>query len=209
MHHHRPCTVEALQWVADLIGRYLVAPTRAITARERYNPLFVNGRVAMIESLPADLGVFRAAAGLRFDVAPLPVSPTGKKAATRRERAGHGVVEQEQGRAWEFLSSCWAPRPSWSTPGGGRRSPPASRSSCTPRWPSPTRCPRSFKMFVEGSSTSALDPQLTNWRDVEAPIGKELTPLWDGQRSAPRGRHPGQGRGRPAAQGSPGAQARD
>jgi hypothetical protein len=29
-----------------------------------------------------------------------------------------------------------------------------------------------------------LDPQVSNWRDIEAAIDTELAPLWDGQRSA-------------------------
>ena len=151
--------MEALQWVADLIGRYRVAPTRAITARERYNPLFVNGRVAMIESLPADLGVFRAASGLRFDVAPLPVSPTGKKAATGGG-SGQGMAASSKNKdaAWEFLKFMLGPEAQLEHARGGRPSPPGSRSSCTPRWPSPTRCRAASRCSWRGSSTSASTP---------------------------------------------------
>ncbi|HEX2513970.1 MAG TPA: sugar ABC transporter substrate-binding protein, partial [Chloroflexota bacterium] len=180
-----PRTVEALQWVADLIGRYRVAPTRAITARERYNPLFVNGRVAMIESLPADLGVFRAAAGLRFDVAPLPVSPTGKKAATGGG-SGQGMASSSKNKdaAWEFLKFMLGPEAQLEHARGGQTFPSRKSIQLHPQVAVADQMPRSFKMFVEGQQHVRLDPQLTNWRDVEAAIGKELTPLWDGQRSA-------------------------
>jgi hypothetical protein len=39
-------------------------------------------------------------------------------------------------------------------------------------------------MFVEGQKYVRLDPQTTTWRDIEPAIAAELTPLWDGQRSA-------------------------
>jgi hypothetical protein len=48
----------------------------------------------------------------------------------------------------------------------------------------PGRAPEHFKLFVEGQKYVRLDPQTTTWRDIEATIDKELTPLWDGQRSA-------------------------
>ena len=86
--------------------------------------------------------------------------------------------------AWEFLKFMLGPEAQLEHARGGQTFPSRKSIQLHPQVAVADQMPRSFKMFVEGQQHVRLDPQLTNWRDVEAAINKELTPLWDGQRSA-------------------------
>jgi hypothetical protein len=53
-----------------------------------------------------------------------------------------------------------------------------------PEVATPGRPPEHFKMFVEGQKYVRLDPQTSNWQDIQTAVDRELVPLWDGQRTA-------------------------
>ncbi len=44
--------------------------------------------------------------------------------------------------------------------------------------------PKNLKVFVEGLNHLRLDPQTTNWGEIEAATATEMAPLWTGEKSA-------------------------
>jgi multiple sugar transport system substrate-binding protein len=178
--------VEALQWLADLINRYKVSPTTQVTQTEKYNPLFVNGRVAMIESLPGSINTFRAANGFTFDVAPIPIGTSNGAKACTGGGSGYGMYggTKNEDAAWEFFKFIEGPEAQLAHARTGATYPSRLSIQVHPEVAVPGRSPEHFKMFVEGQKYVRLDPQTTSWRDIEPAILAELNPLWDGQRSA-------------------------
>ncbi len=162
-----PKTVEALQWLADLIHRYQVAPTRAFTSQEKYNTLFATGRVAMIESLPGDVNVFRSTPGLRFDVAPLPAGSGGAKAATGGG-TGQGMAASSKNKdaAWEFLKFMLGSEAQLAHARTGATFPSRKSVQLHHEVAVPGQMPQSFRVFVDGQRYVRLDPQTTNWREI-------------------------------------------
>jgi multiple sugar transport system substrate-binding protein len=177
--------VEALQVLADLIHRHKAAPTRQVTQTENYDTMFTGGRVAMNESLPGAINRYRAVQGFVFDAAPLPPAPGGAKAATGGG-SGYGMYQgtKREDAAWELFKFIEGPEAQLAHARTGATFPSRKSVQVHPEVAVPGRAPEHFKLFVEGQKYVRLDPQTTTWRDIEATIDKELTPLWDGQRSA-------------------------
>ncbi|MBI3970874.1 MAG: sugar ABC transporter substrate-binding protein [Chloroflexi bacterium] len=180
-----PKTVEALQWLTDLMHRHRVAPTRQMTNQEKYNDMFTRGRVAMIESLPGSINTFRTVKGFTFDVAPIPVGINGKKAATGGG-SGQGMASSSKNKdaAWEFLKFMLGPEAQLAHARDGATFPSRKSIQVHSEVAVPGQMPQNFKMFVDGQRHVRLDPQATNWREIESAMSKELNALWDGQRSA-------------------------
>ncbi|HXI16647.1 MAG TPA: extracellular solute-binding protein [Chloroflexota bacterium] len=103
-----PETIEAIQWAADLVARYRVAPS------ERENPRFANwlfdgGTVAMWpwyqHSIPL---IGQRVANFEWDVYPLPMN---RKAATYADWGYLSISQNtvDVDRAWELLSFLQSP----------------------------------------------------------------------------------------------------
>jgi multiple sugar transport system substrate-binding protein len=178
--------VDSLQWLADLIQRYKVAPTVEVTQKENYNTLFTSGRVAMIESLPGSINTFRAAKDFVFDVAPIPPAATGGAKAATGGGSGYGMfgATKHEDAAWEFFKFIEGPEAQLAHARTGATYPSRLSIQVHPEVAVPGQAPEHFKMFVEGQKYVRLDPQVSNWMDVEAAITKELVPLWNGERTA-------------------------
>jgi multiple sugar transport system substrate-binding protein len=176
--------VDSLQWMADLIHRHGVSPTRQVTQTEKYDTMFTAGRAAMVESLPGALNTFRSAQGFVFDVAPIP-SGGGARACTGGG-SGYGMYggTKNEDAAWEFFKFIEGPEAQLAHARSGATFPSRKSIQLHPEVAVPGRAPEHFKLFVDGQRFVRLDPQVSNWRDIEAAIDAELGPLWEGQRPA-------------------------
>jgi len=177
--------VDSLQWMADLIHRHGAAPTRQVTQTEKYDTMFTAGRTAMVESLPGALNTYRAAQGFVFDVAPIPSGAGGARACTGGG-SGYGMFggTKNEDAAWEFFKFIEGPEAQLAHARSGATFPSRKSIQLHPEVAVAGRAPEHFKLFVDGQRYVRLDPQVSNWRDIEAAIDTELGPLWDGQRSA-------------------------
>ena len=176
--------VEALQLLSDLIHRYKVAPTRQMTMAENYDNMFTSGRVAMNESLPGAINRYRAVSGFNFDVAPIPANGSAK--ACTGGGSGYGMFggTKNVDAAWEFFKFIEGPEAQLAHARGGATYPSRLSIQVHPEVATPGRPPEHFKMFVEGQKYVRLDPQTSNWQDIQTAVDRELVPLWDGQRTA-------------------------
>ena len=176
--------MEGLQLLADLIHRHKVAPTRQMTTTENYENMFTSGRVAINESLPGAINRYRAVSGFNFDVTPIPTN-SGAKAATGGG-SGYGMFAgtKQVDAAWEFFKFIEGPEAQLAHARGGATYPSRLSIQVHPEVAVAGRPPEHFKMFVEGQKYVRLDPQTSNWQDIQTAIDRELVPLWDGQRTA-------------------------
>lgn len=76
-----PKTVEAFQYIVDLINRYHVAPPAEDTngSGDRARELFLQGKIALFQSGTYSLASVKAGAGFSWGIAPLPAGPEGAK----------------------------------------------------------------------------------------------------------------------------------
>lgn len=105
---HEPAAVSALQLLQDLRTKYRFMPA---AADAQAGATFPQGRVAMIESGPFNVGNLRRdAKDFTWDSGPMPRGTTGKYAATGGG-AGQGVAAgtRNQEEAWTLLKHVMSP----------------------------------------------------------------------------------------------------
>jgi len=96
--------LQGLQWAGDLINTHKAAPAfdqlNNGTVRQQ---MFLNGQVGMLIDNHAQVPVFLAAKGLKWDVAPIPTFP-GKKHHNVAGGAGYTIsaYTEKQDAAWTF-----------------------------------------------------------------------------------------------------------
>ncbi|AEV86291.1 ABC transporter substrate-binding protein [Actinoplanes sp. SE50] len=84
----QPRTVQAVQYVVDLINKYHVAPSAADTNTngDKTTQLFTQGKLALFQSGPYNLKAIQQGAGFPWGIAPLPQGPAGRVSVV------HGVA---------------------------------------------------------------------------------------------------------------------
>ncbi len=104
-----PRFVKGLQFYADLINRYKVAPSAELTASVSAFDLFTGGKAAMALTGHWFYPAFSGAKDLDFDVAALPVGPDGTSARSDIGTTGLAIAatSANQQAAWAFVKfSC-------------------------------------------------------------------------------------------------------
>jgi multiple sugar transport system substrate-binding protein len=106
----QPAAYEALQWMADLRGKYHVAPTPANMADIGPQKLFTNGQIGMIisGSWAAPLIWDKEITNFEYDVAPIPM---GKRRAAFMGGAAFGIMSRSKHKkeAWELVKFMTSP----------------------------------------------------------------------------------------------------
>lgn len=103
--------IEAVQFYADLINKHKVAPSTADQQSMSTVDSFAVNKAAMALSGHWRYSTFDRAAGLDFDVAPLPVGPRGKAARSAIGVTGLAIAStsRRQEQAWEFVKFATGP----------------------------------------------------------------------------------------------------
>ncbi|HET6453787.1 MAG TPA: sugar ABC transporter substrate-binding protein [Armatimonadota bacterium] len=106
----QPEAYEALQWMADLRGKYRVAPTPANMADIGPQKLFTNGQIGMIisGSWAAPLIWDKEITNFEYDAAPIPM---GKRRAAFMGGAAFGIMSRSKHKkeAWELVKFMTSP----------------------------------------------------------------------------------------------------
>jgi multiple sugar transport system substrate-binding protein len=182
---HEPAAVEALQFLQDVRTKYRVMPT---PAEAQAGAGFPQGRVAMIESGPFNVGNLRLTAkDFTWDAGPMPRGKNGKYAATGGG-AGQGVAAggQNKEEAWTLLKYVMTPEALMVEIVKEHLNMPARKSLANSReYLASGLPPKNMKAFVEGLNSLRVDPQATNWGEISAATAREIAPLFSGDK-APR-----------------------
>jgi multiple sugar transport system substrate-binding protein len=101
-----PRITAAVQWYADLTNVHKVAAANRSLATTPGFQLFMNGKVSMGIVGHWFYGAFAATKGLNFDIAPVPIGPSGSK-HSRTNIGGTGINTKYPEQAWLFVKF-WA-----------------------------------------------------------------------------------------------------
>lgn len=178
-------TVEALQYIADLMHKHRVAPTLAELKQMNHKARWVNRRAALYNTSASRFGEWRRS-GLDFDV----VVPPGRRGAARRV-AGGGVAyslaaqSRVRGLAWELLKWMAGKEAQLMEVRLGNVFPPRRSIANSPEFQKPAEPPAHAALTVEAAERHMLvTPPFTRWQDMMAIMGEHLAALWNGQESA-------------------------
>ncbi|MGH2352626.1 MAG: ABC transporter substrate-binding protein, partial [Chloroflexota bacterium] len=181
----QPPTVEALQFIADLIHKHRVAPTPADLKQMKAKERWINRKAALGQFSASRFGEWRRV-GLDFDVA---VPPKG--AAPTRIVAGGGVgyalAAEANARdlAWELLKWMNGKEMQLLEVQLGNVFPPRRSIANSPAFLKPGEQPAHAALAVQAAERHVLvTPPFTRWDELLAVMSEHLATLWNGQESA-------------------------
>lgn len=181
---HEAPAVDALQFLQDLRTKHRVVPAPADAQQGATFPL---GRVAMIESGPFQVGNFRRQIeGFVWDGSPMPRGRAGRYATTGGGAGqGIGATTKTPDEAWALLKHVMSPEALMIEIVKDHLNMPGRKSLANSKeYLQSGLLPKNLKVFVEGLNHLRLDPQTTNWGEIEAATATEMAPLWTGEKSA-------------------------
>ncbi|MGI8424720.1 MAG: ABC transporter substrate-binding protein [Chloroflexota bacterium] len=177
-----PAAVEALQFLQDLRGRYQVW-----VPQTEQGATFQLGRIAMVEAGPPQVASYRTEIqSFTWDATHLPRGRNGRYATTG------GGLGQGIAAATKYPEESWALlKHVLSSEAVGielvrnalglsaRKSLSNSKEYLGTGLP-----PKNLKVYVDGQPFIRLDPQTTNWQEIDAATMREMVPLWSGEKNA-------------------------
>jgi len=176
--------VEAIQFIADLILNYKVAPSIAELAQLGSSAeLFTTGRVAMVLTNAAQINMFVTNKSLRFGVAPLPYKVTRSNTL-----GGAGFVMYSKSKnkdaAWKFMQFLCGPKGQAIFAKSGDAVPAMRTPETVNAFVSNPPSEQERLIFFTETGFGVKFPQIPGWWEIFEYVTRELDYVWTGQNSA-------------------------
>lgn len=183
---HLPAAVQALQYIADMINVDGSAPS--FDAQQQMGStteLFSTGRVAMVMTNAARVPTF-IDAGFNWNVAPLPMGPTGIRANTL---GGAGYVmatsPADTDAAWTFLQFLSGPSGQAIFAATGLAVPALTSPETTAAFVEAMPDGIDGQVFIDETANGYLNPNFPDWREIESTlVTPALDLVWNGEQTA-------------------------
>lgn len=181
----QPGTVEAFQFLADLMHVHRVAPTPAElrTAGASALQLFQRGQLGMIQVHSANVVEGRLVKDFPWDAAPLPRGKAGPAMQASGPAWAIGAASRNHEEAWALVKHLTSPESQRQLAMGGAALV-GRRSVVEAVYRESREPPANAQVFVEGMAYVRPDPFTPNWADIERAMNEELRSLWEGERGA-------------------------
>jgi multiple sugar transport system substrate-binding protein len=182
---HEPAAVDALQFLADLRNKLHVSPTPADQAGTM-NDAFNQGRLGMNENcVSCQLGAVRTATTQEFDALVRPAGKGGKRVYhlyAHPQMIWRGTRNPDL--SWEALKYFEDVAMVMLVKEGILQGTKV-QAHMIKYWLEPGKAPKNGKLWIEATQKYARPLKgTTNWSEIENLFTEELTPLWNGQRTA-------------------------
>ncbi|BBX73305.1 sugar ABC transporter substrate-binding protein [Mycobacterium shinjukuense] len=178
--------IEAVQFYADLINKYRVAPSISDQQSMSTADLFSVGKAAMALAGHWRYPTFDRAAGLDFDVAPLPMGPRASAACSNIGVTGLAIAATSRRReqAWEFVKFATGPV-GQALIGESSLFVPVLRSAITSAgFAGAHRRLGNLSVLTDGPDHSAGMPITPAWEKINALMDRNFGPVLRGSRPA-------------------------
>ncbi|HQY94633.1 sugar ABC transporter substrate-binding protein [Caldilinea sp.] len=179
-------TVEALQFLQDLMYKYEVSPRPDLESELGGVDLFATGRVAVMLTNPSAVNQFRAIDAFRWDVGTIPI---GK--AERRGTGGggtgwaSGAATKHPQQAWEFLKYITTAQAQLDEVAVGATTPSRVSVVTSEAFLDPNKPPTNAKGFAQAQEYVVRDPVHVNWPEITQRIySPTMDLLWSGTADA-------------------------
>lgn len=185
-HMAEQAATDAIQFIADMINVDGSAPS--FDAQQQMGStteLFSTGRVAMVMTNAARVPTFMDS-GFNWNVAPLPMGPTGTRANTL---GGAGYVMAaspgDQEAAWRFLQFLSGPEGHAVFAATGLAVPALTTPETAEAFISAMPEGINAQVFIDETAHGMLNPNFPNWREIETTlVTPALDLVWNGEQTA-------------------------
>lgn len=175
-----PRTIEAYQWIYNLMYKEKVAPTAAELGNTSVFSAFQSGRIGMMYEIRATSMVLN---GVKFnyDVA---VLPQGRTRATRIASSGHAIYAgtKHPQEAWELLKYLSGTKAETLFARGGLSIPALQAVALSEAFLSPNVNPAHDEAFLESLLVGRPEPITRNWFSIVREKNAIMANLWNGQK---------------------------
>lgn len=179
-------SVEALQFIQDLMYVHEVAPRPDIESELGGFELFASGRVGMMINNPSSVSQYRTIEAFKWDVATLPI---GK--SERRGTGGGGTgwasggSTQYPDAAWKFLAYISSAAAELDEVAAGTTTPSRVSVVTSEAFLDPTLPPVNGKAFAQAQEYVVRDPVHVSWPEITQRIyTPKMDLLWSGTNDA-------------------------
>jgi multiple sugar transport system substrate-binding protein len=179
-------SVEALQFVYDLMHTHRVAPTPDMESELGGFDLFASGRVAMMVNNPSAVNRYRTIEAFRWDVATLPI---GK--AERRGTGGGGTgwaaaaATKHPDEAWKFVAYISTAQAELDEVAVGATTPARISVVTSTEFLNPDLPPANAQGFADAQEYVVRDPVHVLWPEITQRIyTPKMDQLWSGAMDA-------------------------
>jgi len=176
--------IEALQFLADLRHKYKVAPTAADLQGLAVQALFEQGRLAIMEVCVCQVGRERTNAQFDWDASFRPAGRAGLvdhlyaypqvlSSSTKNPEAAWAALKWFEDEGMKVLVS------------DGSLQGTKMNAHQRAIFVDPKKKPAHAELWIVSvEKYGRTPPETANWNEVDAALTKELTPLWNGERTA-------------------------
>lgn len=179
-------TVEALQFLQDLMYKHEVAPRPDLESELGGIELFATGRVAVMLTNPSAVNQFRTIEAFRWDVGTIPLGR-----ADRRGTGGGGTGwasaagTKHPNEAWLFLKYITTEQAQLDEVAVGATTPSRISVVYSEAFLDPTKPPKNSIAFAQAQEFVVRDPVHVNWPEIFQRIyAPNMDLLWSGAEDA-------------------------
>ncbi len=179
-------TVEALQFLQDLMYKHEVSPRPDLESELGGVELFSTGRVAVMLTNPSAVNQFRPIEAFRWDVGTIPIG----KAARRGTGGGgtgwaSGAGTKHPQEAWGFLKHITSAQAELDEVSVGATTPSRVSVVTSEAFLDPNLPPKNAKGFAQAQEFVVRDPVHVNWPEITQRIyTPNMDLLWSGTEDA-------------------------
>jgi len=186
-----PQAIEGMQFYADLIHRYSVAPSPLTMTNLAMgdNKMFITGKLAMFSSGIWHTPYLRTVEGLDWDVVMFPKGPEGVR-GFGTGGSGYCVLKSTKHpkEAWEVIKALSGKRGQEMLAEKGLGQPALRSVAEGTSWALSPQAPLNKSMLNEAVKYVTYDPFHSAWREAkELHITPQLDLIWNGKQSAAQG----------------------
>ena len=156
-----------LDFFLDLALRHQVVPPEREARSEEAEARFLRGGLGMYLDSRKAVPSLRAIDGFDWDVAPLPVGPSGKAVTILHSDAYCLAKDGDTGTAWRFVEFAMGERGQRLLAESGRTVPSRRDVAESAAFLSPERAPRSSQVFLDALDAARATPHSPQWSRVE------------------------------------------
>ena len=181
-----PASVEALQFLQDLMYTHQVSPTPDLESEMGGFELFASGRVAMMMNNPSSVNQYRTIEAFQWDVATLPIGN-----AERRGTGGGGTgwaaaaATKAPDMAWAFLQHISSAEAELAEVAVGATTPARISVVTSTAFQNPDLPPKNSAAFAQAQEYVVRDPVHAAWPEITQRIyTPKLDLLWSNANDA-------------------------
>ncbi len=183
-----PKAVQGLQFYADLMNKYQVAPTPVALGNLAMGAqqLFMSQRVAMFSSGIWETPILRQITDFDWDVAMFPKGPSGTR-AFGTGGTGYCILQSSKHpeAAWEVLKALAGDEAQTQLGEQGLAQPANQRIAQGPAWAEHPLPPKNKRMLNDAVRYVVYEPFILEWREIyELHVLPELDLVFNGQQPA-------------------------